>query len=103
MSKYSDLAYILDYMNNFKKDSRRSYREDRWDDPMSGIMKMKRTVDEWHKFQKDLEKIHKEDKIKKDDMSFMQKFIVLTALVPFIAFIQLGVPALIIIKVLGLH
>ena len=89
MSKYSDMVALLEWAEKRKTPDKpkRWRREKNDDDPMAILIKAKRFADEWDKFQKDQEKIHKkeekkEDKKGWDGMSFVQKVAVLTFTVP---------------------
>jgi hypothetical protein len=106
MSKYNDLLSILNYIREEKVEKRRPrYRREKdMDDPFTQLVRMKRMADEFKKFTEDLEKINKKEEKKKVDgwesYTFIQKFVIMTALVPFVIVIELAIPAILIMKLL---
>lgn len=92
MSRNIDLVPLLNWAMERKKEKpirrgHRSYREQ--EDPIETLLKMKRFVDEYNKFQADQEKINKKEDKKEekkktwwDESSFIQKVAVLTLTVP---------------------
>lgn len=97
-----DIVALLKYMNEQKKPKR--WRREKEANPFDALQDIQDNAARWEKFTKDLAKINKkDDKEGWEALSFMQKFTIMTAVVPIVVALEFLMPIIIIVKILGLH
>jgi acyl-CoA reductase-like NAD-dependent aldehyde dehydrogenase len=104
MSKYSDLVDFLKYIKEEEKDRpKRRWREAKHN-PFDALAEIQETATKWKMFVENLDKINKKEEKKGwDALSFPQKLVLMTAIVPFIVVMQLMLPTILLIRILNLH